>query len=160
MYRERLITYAGCQGTVYLLKVILWLCFPNTSRMPLSFIRNDTNIPILYVSLNNFGGKKFRNFYQFYQIYQIFFSRILRCFRTWKYSGWSSSLDSLSCRIQIDSQVVHWLLLTLIDEMVWSNYLNFFPTIIQFQSESSHYSAQQNPCSILNIFVPYCTAHP
>ena len=31
----------------------------------LCFMKNDTKIPILYVSLNNYGGKKFRNFYQF-----------------------------------------------------------------------------------------------
>ena len=29
----------------------------------LSFIKNDTTIPILYVSSNNFGEKKFRNFW-------------------------------------------------------------------------------------------------
>ncbi len=31
----------------------------------LAFIKNDTKILILYVSMNNSGGKKFRNFYQF-----------------------------------------------------------------------------------------------
>ncbi len=54
----------------------------------LSFIKNDTKIPNLYVFSNNFGEKKIRNFYQFGR--KWFFSP-----EFWGASGLENKVDGL-----------------------------------------------------------------
>ncbi len=129
---------------IVIIKVILWCILSYLNRVSLW---EKYPLMLINMSLWTILEKKIPEFF-INLLENYFFIQNFDVLQDLKIMWWSSSLDIFLCRNQIYRQAVHWLLLTLSDGMVWSNYLNLLPRIMQFQSESSHFSPKLNPYSI------------